>query len=237
MNKLFRNKSTLFCFTPGVMLATFLIEIVLAIYVFVRYKLSAFGRLAALIILVLALFQAAEYQVCRSTNPILWSHIGFSLITLLPVLGLHLISYVTGKKHFLAFGYALVLAFMAIFIFSPKAITSAVCGGNYIIFETTQQLSWIYGVYYFGFLLLGVWEVVEKLFDIRKRGVDRKKIAPLWWMLIGYASFLVPMGVVYAISREARSATTSIMCGFALILAFIMVFKVMPLWEGVKKNE
>ena len=237
MNKFFRDKSTFYCFTPGVMLATFLIEATLAVYTFVRYKMSAFGRLAALIILVLALFQAAEYQVCAGTNPLLWARLGFVLITLLPVLGLYLISYITKKRHFLTLGYTLAFLYILIFIFVPKAITGAVCTGNYIIFQTAQALSWTYSVYYLVFLFLGVWEIVEKLLEIRKQNVDTDKRRVLWWILAGYFSFLVPMGILYSFFSETRIATASIMCGFALILAFILVFRIVPLWERVKKNE
>ena len=50
---------TLYCFTPGVSLATFFIETIFALYVAFRYKMSAFGRLSALLLLLLGTFQLA----------------------------------------------------------------------------------------------------------------------------------------------------------------------------------
>lgn len=223
------EKSTFFCFTPVVMLITFFIEIALALYVFLRYRLSSFGRLVSLIILILALFQISEYQMCSADNSLFWARIGFVLITLLPALVLHLTSYITGKKHFLKLAYTLAATFIVIFLFAPKAITGAVCAGNYILFQTTQALYWTFGAYYFIFLFLGVWEIAEKLLDIKKRNVDTNKKYSLWWLLAGYLSFLLPMGIIYTITPETWNAIPSIMCGFAIILAFILAFKIAPL--------
>jgi len=218
----FFKRTTFFCFTPEVMLATFFTEIGLALYVWIRYRLSTFGRLTVLILVLLGGFQVAEYQVCSSLNQLFWSRLGFVIITFLPVLGLHLISLVTGRKHFLKFGYALMIVYILIFAFAPKAITGAVCAGNYIIFNTQQELSWTYSIYYFGFLLLGIWEALENI------KLNNKKL--LWQIIIGYGSFMIPMGIIYSLSPAARSAIPSIMCGFALILAFILAFKIAPLY-------
>ncbi len=220
MNKLFSDKSRFFCFTPEVMLATFFMEMALAIYVFIHYRVAVFGRLVMATLVLLGLFQFAEYQVCAATNPLFWSRVGFSVITFLPVLGLHLISLVTKKDHFLKFGYVLMLVYITIFLFVPKAITGAVCGGNYIIFNTAQELSWTYSVYYFGFLILGIWEAMENM--------NKENGNLLKWMIAGYSSFMLPMGIVYSLSVEARQAIPSIMCGFALILAFILSFNIAP---------
>lgn len=219
MIKLFQKQDRFFCFTPEVALATFLIEAALAFYVWWKYKLTVFGRLLAFIIALLALFQLSEYQVCSGTNQIFWARFGFAVITLLPVLGLHLISLVSGKKHFLKFGYTLMAAYILIFLFAPKAIDGATCAGNYIIFHTEQKLAWTYSAYYFGFLVLGIWEALENL---------RKNKSLLSWVIVGYASFMGPMAAVYLLAPQTRSAIPSIMCGFALLLAFILAFKIAP---------
>lgn len=214
-------KGKLFCFTPEVMLATFLTETALAVYVFVRYRLTAFIRLITAILVLLGAFQFVEYEVCIDPNQLFWPRVGFAIITFLPVLSLHLISLVTGKKHFLKFGYTLMFAYIAIFLFAPKAINGAVCGGNYIIFNTAQELWWTYGVYYFGFLFLGIWEAIENK--------TKENRSLLNWLLVGYGSFMLPMGIVYlTMPIVAWNATPSIMCGFALIFAFILAFKVAP---------
>ncbi|MBI4991972.1 MAG: hypothetical protein HZB99_02030 [Candidatus Harrisonbacteria bacterium] len=224
MTKILKNKnSTFFCFTPEVMLATFLIETILALYVFIRYRTTPFSRLAVLLLMLLAGFQFAEYQICVGSDSIFWSRIGFIIITLLPVLGLHLITLLAGKDYFLKFGYVLMFTYIAIFAFGEKAISQATCGGNYIIFNTAQELWWTYAVYYFGFLFLGIWVAVKTLLV--------KNAAILYWMILGYASFMLPMGIVYLISAAAAwNATPSIMCGFAIIFAIILALKVVPLY-------
>lgn len=218
--KKFSDKSRLFCFTPEVMLATFLIEFGLAIYTFIRYRMTAFGRLIVVILVLLAVFQISEYQICGGANQIFWSKTGYAAITALPALGLALVSLVTGKKNFLKFGYALMFLYILIFLFAPKAISGAVCQKNYLVFYTNQQLSWTYTVYYFGFLLLAIWEAWENRTDKNKNLLN--------WIIAGYLSFMLPMGIVYILSPAARQAIPSIMCGFALVLAFILAFKVAP---------
>ena len=225
MENLFKDKSRIFCFTPEVMLATFLIEIALAIYVFVKYRLTIFGRITVMILLLLAGFQLAEYQICAGSNPVFWSRIGFIIITFLPVLALHLIALLTGKNHFLKIGYTLMLVYLVIFAFGEKAVSGAVCNGNYIIFNTAQELWWTYGLYYFGFLLFGIWEAVEGIIsDIRNK--------IYYWIILGYMSFMLPLGIVYmAAPVVVWSGTASIMCGFAVIFAFILAFKIAPLYN------
>ena len=47
-------------------------------------------------------------------------------------------------------------------------------------------------------------------------------------MVIGYLSFMLPMGIAYAFYEPARVAVASIMCGFALSLAFILALRIVP---------
>ena len=101
-----KDQRTLYCFSPPVMIATFIIEIVLAIIVFIRYRVTRFGKAAGFVLVLLAAFQLAEYRICTTTEiPLLWSRIGFVAITLLPLMGLYLVSLVSHKPHFLKLGY------------------------------------------------------------------------------------------------------------------------------------
>jgi len=228
------SRKKLFCFTPTVMLVTFVIETILAIYVYMRYGKSRFGKTAALILLLLATFQLAEHRVCADSYALLWSRIGFIAITLLPILGLYLVSLVSHKTHFLRLGYILTAGFIIYFLFVPETITGALCGGNYVIFNTGQSLYWLYALYYFGFLLLGIWEALERIHQARTGTVIKKT---LFWIIIGYLSFMLPMAIVYAVIPSSRLAVTSIMCGFALIFAFVLAFKIVPRYNYIKEKE
>ncbi len=217
------NQNLFFCFSPEVMLATFLIEVAAAIYVFFRYKTTVFSRIVISILLLLAGFQFIEYQICEIGDSLILTRLGFVFITILPVLALHLTYTITGSRHFLKLGYVLMFAFILIYAFAENAVTSsAVCTGNYIVFYSQTELAWLYAGYYFLFLLLGIWEALEGLLE--NKG-ERKALV---WLIIGYLSFMLPMGIVYLISPPARDAIPSIMCGFALLFGLILAIKVAP---------
>jgi hypothetical protein len=226
MKTLSPDRNKLYCFSPEVMLATFLIEVFLAIYVFVRYRMTNFGRISIGILLLLAGFQIVEYQICTGVNSIFWSRLGFVIITLLPVLGVHLIYLITGKNHFLKFGYALMTVFVLNYAFAENALTSpAFCTGNYIIFYSRPGIDWLYVGYYSLFLFLGIWEAAEGFMANKQNRII------LGWTIMSYAVIILPTAIISILSPITRSAIPSIMCGFALILAFILTFKVVPLYH------
>ena len=56
------------------------------------------------------------------------------------------------------------------------------------------------------------------------------------WFIIGYLSFILPLTLVYILIPTSRVAVASIMCGFAVIFAFILTFKIAPIYhECIKK--
>lgn len=211
------------------MAATFIIEIVLAIIVFIRERVTRFGKTAGFVLVLLATFQFAEYRICTiGDDSQFWARLGFVAITLLPLAGLYLVSLVSHKPHFLKLGYASAAAFVVYFLFVPKSITGAICGGNYVIFNTSTDLYRLYGFYYLGFLLLGIWESVEKIASLRRRTAAKRA---LQWLIVGYVSFMGPMGLAYILFPGTRNAAASIMCGFALTLAFLLAFKIVPTYN------
>lgn len=231
-----RRSLTLSCFSPPVMLATMIVEGILALYILLRYRHGAFAKLAAVLVALLGIFQLSEYQVCGNHDAQFWSHFGLAAITLLPIVGLQLISFVTKKKRFLVVGCAIAAALALVFLFVPQSITGSLCGGNYVVFSGPTALYEFYGAYYFTFLIFAVWESVEAMRE-NKNGVIQRILR---WFVIGYLSFMAPMGIVYALYAPARIAVTSIMCGFAVILAFIVAFQIVPkyykhLYAGEKK--
>lgn len=215
---------TLCCFSPPVMLATMATEGALAIYVLARYRHGAFAKIAAALLALLGIFQLSEFQVCGNHDPLFWSHFGLAAITLLPIVGLQLISYVTKKNRFLVVGCAIAGALALVFLFIPQTITGSLCGGNYVVFNGPTGLYEFYGAYYFVFLIFAVWRLLEAMRE--KTGRVIREV--LRWFMIGYLSFMAPMGVIYAIYAPARVAVTSIMCGFAVILAIILAFQIVP---------
>lgn len=218
------NEAILCCFSPAVMIATVIIEVVLAIWTLVRNHKSIFGKVAVGILLLLAAFQISEYQVCGNYDGQFWSRFGLVAITILPVLGFYLITFITRSKKFLALGGTIAAAFVAYFIFAPHGAIDAYCGGNYVIFGGPEGLYELFGGYYFGFLILSMWEA---MLGIQSTHSARFK-SVLKWMIIGYLSFILPLAIVYTVYAPARVAVASIMCGFAVIFAFILAFEIVP---------
>lgn len=232
----------LYCFSPPVMLATLVIEFSLAIYTIWRYKMNTVGRLAVAILLALGSFQLAEYMICGGlgfTN-IDWARFGYISITLLPALGIHMLNALVNEKKQLVVGvaYATCTAFVTYYLFNTNSISSQTCLPNYAVFHTTYPGSILYGAYYYGWLLIGIflaWHYSKKY--------PKKRIA-LTSMILGYLAFIVPTAFFNIIDPTTTSAIPSIMCGFAIMLAFVIVFRVLPnsapvnnsLKEFIKKN-
>lgn len=216
----------LYCFSPPVMLATFIIEIALALYAIFRYKLDEVGRLVVLLLMLLAIFQLAEYNVCESG----WighewaSRIGYAAITALPPLGIHLAYALAGRKKrpLLPPAYIIGGLFALFFLLVPGAFAGHDCLGNYVIFQTAPGLSWLYALYYYGWLVAGValcWQLAKQ--------VSKSKLA-LLGLAVGYLAFILPTTAVNIIDPSTVQGIPSIMCGFAVLLAILLAFWVLP---------
>lgn len=222
----------LFCFSPPVMIATFIIEVALAIYVIFRYKMNEVGRLSVLMLLFLATFQLAEFMVCGATagSSMTWSRIGYVAITTLPPLGLHLIYALGGAKGgvknrpLLIPAYLSGIAFAAFFMFAPSAFDGHVCLGNYVIFEVAKGFGGAFGAYYYVWLaatlLLGWW--------FMKRATRARQRRALTGLMLGYSIFIIPAVTANLVSPEVIRGMPSVMCGFAVLLALALVFIALP---------
>jgi hypothetical protein len=228
-----RNEVVFCCFSPPVMIATVIVEVALAIITAIRYRKELFGKVSIAILLLLAAFQVSEYQVCGNNDGAFWSRFGLVAITLLPVLGFYLITFITRNKRFLIVGSALAAAFVIYFIFAPAGTVNAFCGGNYVIFGGPTGLYELFGAYYFGFLILSIWEALAAARESRNRTLK----SVLRWIVIGYLSFILPLAIVYAFYAPARIAIASIMCGFAVIFAFILAFEITPRFHTLKTQR
>ncbi|NDC93708.1 hypothetical protein EBZ38_01005 [bacterium] len=212
------------------MIATLVIELSLAVYTIVRYKLDTTGRIILALLINLGIFQLAEYLVCtHSSVAIISSRVGYASITLLPLLGLHLMSRLTTTK--LPKGsmpvlYLLAIMFVAYFLTAAGAFDGYRCTGNYVIFQIGMRQFYVYSLYYFGLILLSIVMGVLYLRKNKTKNNRQKKIVT--WMIISYAVFLVPMSILAILNPETQAAVPSIMCGFAVITALIYALKIAP---------
>lgn len=230
-----RRNTTLYCFSPPVMLATLLIEVIFAAYVLWRYKMTVITRLVVALLSFLAVFQGTEFLLCGGygLDGGMWSRIGYSAITILPPLGIHLSYKLANKRTGLVViaSYLSATAFIGYFAFYSGAISGQTCYANYAVFDTNSGTNILYGLYYYGWLFTGAlltWKWAGKLNKHRKRA--------LYALMAGYLSLLIPTTTVNLIDHSTLSAIPSIMCGFAVILAFIIVGKVAPESIAVKAN-
>lgn len=230
-----KQTTTFYCFSPPVMLATFLIEIGFVLYVVWRYRMTVITRLVVSILVLLAAFQGTEFLLCGGGIGVdggTWSRLGYASITMLPPLGLHLAHAIAGQrsKYLVPFAYLTAGAFIAYFLFGTSAISGHTCYANYAVFNTDSGASWLYALYYYGWLLIGV----LSSYNFAKTAKKHTKRA-LYALAIGYLSFIVPTTAFNLIDPSTVAGIPSIMCGFAVILAFLLVGKVTP--ESVRPKS
>lgn len=220
------RSTVLLCFSPPVMLATFMIEVAFAFYVIWRYKMTNITRLVTAILVCLATFQAAEYMVCGGLGMQAgtWSRVGYSAISLLPPLGIHLTLAIAKKKNplLLAAAYGSAAAFIAYYTVATGAISGQTCYANYAVFDVYAASSVPYALFYYGWLMMTVWLAV------RYSRATKHQTRALRALALGYSAFLIPTSAINLIDPSTISGIPSIMCGFAVILAFILVGKVAP---------
>ena len=221
------SSHTFYCFSPPVMLATFIIETALLIYTFVRYRTTALVRTVMAMLFFLALFQLAEYNVCGrlGLSAAVWSRTGYVAITMLPPLGIHLVQLIA-KRYWrwltwLAYTTGALWALM--FGLSERAFTGYVCAGNYVIFQLNDFASRMYGAYYYLWLLIGI--ALAAYFAVQAKQHIKEALI---LQITGYLVFLLPTTIIGDLNPATRAGIPSIMCGFAVLYAVILVFGVLP---------
>ena len=227
-----RAKSTaLYCFSPPIMLLTFALEIGFAAYVLWRYKFTPITRLIVALLTFLAIFQGTEFLLCGGLALAggTWSRIGYAAITMLPPLGIHLAYLLANKKPgiLVATSYVSCAAFVVYFVFATQAISGHTCYANYVTFNTADGSLLPYTLYYYGWLFIGTLLTYKWASTLHKH-----RRAALYSLMGGYLALLIPTTTITLLWDETLAGIPSIMCGFAIILAGLLTFKVAP--ESIK---
>jgi hypothetical protein len=224
---------TLNCFSPPVMMATFIIETTMALYTVWRYKLTRATQLIVASLFFLGLFQLSEYFVCGGWDlkASFWARVGFVAITTLPPLGLHILHVIAGRpaRKLVYFGYLTMAMFIVYFTLYKSAFTGYACTGNYVIFQIGNRPAVAYALYYYGWLLTAMVLCVRWAnYYLHKAKKVTDKVKLIRALLVGYLIFLVPTAVANSVSPETRRGIPSIMCGFAVLFACILTFYILP---------
>ena len=222
----YRKKSeTLYCFSPFVTLLTGALELACALYAFATYRRTPFGRTATLLVFLLAIFQFSEYAICSRESIAFWNKIGYAAIALLPATGVHMAELVTKKTFWTPLSYAAGIVVALLILMLPGVFVATYCTGTFVLFELDTFPSSVLGAYYFLFLLVAMVKLALHL--VRKQGNAQL----ILWMFLGYLSFLVPTLTVTLLFASSQRGIPSIMCGFAVLLACIVIFKILPLYH------
>jgi hypothetical protein len=223
------KKLKLACFSPPVMIATFFIEVFLAVFTLWRYKSMRMGYLVAVALVSLSVFQIAEWMVCEGAfglSSYQWAQIGYIAITLLPPLGIHIGMEIRGKYNpvILGLSYFMAISFVVYFLAVTGGIAADVCLGNYVIFDMAPSAVRVFSVYYYAWLLVGLGSALW----FAKQEKDMHIASALRGLAVGYVSFILPVTVANLIDPTTIRGIPSIMCGFAVIFAIILVQWVVP---------
>jgi hypothetical protein len=215
------------------MVATLVIEFSLAVYAVWRYQMTVLVRLITSMLVALGVFQLAEYFVCTGIGSMAvpWSRVGFVAITALPPIGLHIMHELAGKqsRKLVTFSYASMVSFMAFFLFSPGIFTGHQCTGNYVIFQFTPNVTGLYSLYYFGWLLTGIGLGLKWSNELMRQGKKSvTRLQTVRGLIVGYLVFLVPSAVVMTTNPAWRRGIPSVLCGFAVLLALILGLYILP---------
>jgi hypothetical protein len=209
------------------MLVTLIIEFSLAIYTIVRYKMTTISRLAVAILIVLGFFQLSEYTICGGLGltHIEWAKLGYITTALLPAFGIHLIIAIADKKKplLISIAYATSAIFVIYYLLNNGAISGHQCYANYAVFYAHGLMSQLFGIYYFCWLVVGfclAWHWSNQLPSKRKA---------LRAVILGGLIFIVPTYFFNVIDPSTTKGIPSIMCGFAVLFALVLVIRILPI--------
>ncbi len=211
------------------MIATFFIEVGLALYIVLFRKMNLASRLSIFLLVCLAIFQLAEYGICESwgASSTAWVKIGFVAITLLPPLGLHLVYVIGGRKidWVVRVSYLVAVVWIGFFIFGTL-LKGAVCEGNYVIFHIPEPHEGWYYFYYNVTIVIAM----TIAYTTSKVVSSKRTKAALQSLIVGYLAFIVPSIVFTTFDSYSGtdSPLPSIMCGFAVLFALILTINVVP---------
>mgnify|MGYP003616898950 CR=1 FL=1 len=207
------------------------------IWVLARYRHTLLVKLVATMMVALAVFQLAEYNICEAAfglDSVTWARIGFVAITVLPPLGIHILTTISKRpmRGLVVGSYSVMVVFMMIFALANHGISNAVCGGNYVIINALPQADVWYSLYYYGLEIVA--SVVAFSLARREKSATRRKA--LYGMLAAYLVLLIPTTTVNIIYPYSVEGIPSIMCGFAVFTALIVSLYVLPRSQKLKHS-
>jgi len=207
------------CFTPIVSLSTAILEFVVATAILVFCRKSLINRFFPLLIYILGFYQFTEFMLCTTSYPFFWAKMGFVTYSFLPAVGLHFIMKLTNRKCNYITIYIMPVIFSLIALLKPDFIIQSTCTTFFVIvskdlFNSSIPLfSYIYGLYYFGFIMLFCYFLL-KSFNKEKNQLKRKSYAVIFAATL---ITLLPAVVLFIIFPAFKVIFPSVYCEFAVL--------------------
>jgi len=219
------------CFTPLVSISTAIIEFILATVLLLSFPNRILRNFSAILIYLLGFYQFTEFMLCVSNSPILWARVGIITYTLLPAIALHSTFKFVNKKPNYFVIYILPLIFEIIAFCSP-IVTNATCQTFFVVVHSAFNqsntslnsfLSFMYMVYYFGFILANC--LLFYVYLKSPKNKLKRKIGVV--EISGVLLMTVPTVLLLIIFPFLGEVFPSMLCGFAVFVAvalFIAVY-------------
>jgi hypothetical protein len=175
-----------------------------------------------LLMIFLQLYQLMEFLLCIGIDANIVGRLGLVAITFLPPLGVLLTSYACNLRHWINWsGLIIGIGLSLFYAIIPDAFTFQTCNPFYATYA--YPLGNVYGIFYFGYIGWAFVLIIISLIRNRKTHAKNENKKAIF-VLIGYLSFLLPMGLTLIIDTSTINALESIMCKYAILLATTLLF-------------
>jgi len=207
------------CFTPIVSLSTAIFEFVVATSILLFCRKSLINKFFPLFIYILGFYQFTEFMLCTTNYVAFWAKMGFITYSFLPAVWLHFAIRLTKRKFNYLTLYMVPVFFSVMALLKPDFIVSSMCTTFFVVVikdlfnSSIPLLSFIYGSYYFGFILLFCYFLL-KSFNKEKNKLKRKIY------VITFAATLItlfPALVLFIVLPAFNVMFPSVYCGFSVL--------------------
>jgi len=209
------------CFTPAISLSTAILEFVVASAILLFCRKSLINKFFALLIYILGFYQFTEFMLCTSSYPFFWAKMGFITYSFLPAIGLHFVIRLTKRKFEYNILYFAPVIFSAMALLKQDFIIESVCTSFFVIVHKNipPLLVDIYGAYYFGFILLFCYLLLNSLRK-EKDDLKRKEYAVIF---AATTISLTPPVVLFIIFPAFKVIFPSVYCEFAVLFTIAAI--------------
>lgn len=220
----FREKGVLMDYSPGLALATASFEIAVAFWALGGTGDRSITRTTAAILALLATYQIIEVGICSNASAAgFLPRLAFIAVAWLPPLGMLLIANIHRPRSRMAYSnaYFMLAAALGIVVWialDRAFVSSSVCQALFAYYTNPMPRFTLYaGFYWLG--LLGM--IVHSGYGM-KTCPDPRRRRLLFQVFAGTLAFVLPSLLVSRYVSPARGSLPSVMCHFALILAFFL---------------